>query len=315
VSSARAPRAIAVVGATATGKTELSEALADELGAEIVCCDSRQVFRELEIGTGKPSAQEREARPHHLFEALSLGQRASAGWFARAAGEARDAIRKRDRLPVLVGGSGLYLRAAMEGLASEPPHDAAVRLRIQEAMAAEGPEALHRRLRELDPLTAARLEPRDRQRISRALEVAETSGRPLSWWHAQAPPAAREESWTVLEVVEDSRRLRDRIARRTAWMFEHGLVEETAHLLEGDRGAALRALRAIGYDEALALLEGRVSGEEARLRMNQRTAQLAKRQRTWFRHQVRAMRLDAALDPHALRDRALAALATTRPVR
>ena len=146
-----APRIIAVVGATATGKTDLGEALAAALGGEVVCADSRQVFRELEIGTGKPTPAERAARPHHLFDALELGQRPSAGWYAKAVGAVCGAIHSRGRTPVLVGGSGLWLRAAQHGLSGEPPHDAQVRARIQAELERVGPEALHERLARRGP--------------------------------------------------------------------------------------------------------------------------------------------------------------------
>jgi tRNA dimethylallyltransferase len=308
VTVARSPRAVALVGVTAVGKSALAEAIADDLGAEIVCCDSRQVFRELDIGTGKPTALERAARPHHLFDTLTIGQRASAGWYGRAAGEALEAIHARGRLPLLVGGSGLYLRATIEGLDAEPPHDAAVRARIRRAMEDEGPERMHRRLAELDPEGAARLAPRDRQRIARALEVVESSGRPLSWWHRRESPKSPAASWPVIELIEDPDRLRARIAERTAWMFAHGLVEEADRLRGAGLGEVLRGLRAIGYDEALALLEGELTGEQAEARTNQRTAQLAKRQRTWFRHQVTAIRLDARAEPRVVRETFLAAL-------
>ena len=295
------PHAVALVGATATGKSDLGEALARTLDAEIVCCDSRQVFAELEIGTGKPSPGERAGRPHHLFDALRLGDHASAGWFARAAGEACAGIRRRGRLPLLVGGSGLYLKALRDGLAPTPPHDPAVRRRLREALEAEGPEALHARLASVDPETAARLAPRDGQRIGRALEVHEATGRPLSWWHARTPVAEAGSSWIVLEIVVEAAELRGRIARRTTWMFDHGLVEETIALLEGGAAEPLRALRAIGYDEAIDVIEGGLDRAEAEARVNRRTAQLAKRQRTWFRHQGGGVALDATrLDPEAL---------------
>jgi len=287
-----APRVIAVVGATATGKTDLAEALAEAIGGEVVCADSRQVFRELDIGTGKPAPAERAARPHHLFDALALGERASAGWYARAAGEACAAIHARGRTPVLVGGSGLYLRAAQHGLSGEPPHDPAVRARLREECERLGPEALHERLAHVDPVTAARLEPRDRQRVTRALEVHEASGRPLSWWHAHRGEPAVAGEWHVVELTMDPAALGERIARRTRWMFESGLVEETRALVEAGREPALRALCAVGYDEALDLLAGRITRAEAEERTGLRTRQLAKRQRTWFRHQVEAVRLD-----------------------
>src|SRR5262252_1462792 len=151
---ARPPRTLAVVGATATGKTALGETLADRLDAEIVCADSRQVFRELEIGTGKPTQRARAQRPHHLFDALALGERPSAGWYGRAATAAHAAIAQAGRVPLLVGGSGLYLRAAEHGLSDEPPHDPERRARLHAELEAVGPEALHARLRALDPETA-----------------------------------------------------------------------------------------------------------------------------------------------------------------
>ena len=286
-------RIVAVVGATATGKTALSEALAAAIGGEIVCADARQVFRELEVGTGKPTPGERGARPHHLFEALSLGERASAGAWAALAREACEAILARGATPVLVGGSGLYLAALLRGLHAAPPHDPEVRARLAEERAALGPEALHARLAGVDPETASRLSPRDGQRITRALEVAEASGRPLSWWHAQEARGALTADWRVLEVTCESAALDARIAERTRAMFAGGLAEETRALLGRGLREPLAALRAIGYDEAMELVEGRCDEADAIRRTDLRTRQLDKRQRTWFRHQVEASRLDA----------------------
>jgi tRNA dimethylallyltransferase len=290
--TAPAPRVVALVGATATGKTALGEALAAELDGEVVCADSRQVFRELEIGTGKPTPGARAARPHHLFDALGLGEAASAGWYARAAREACACIHAGGRVPVLVGGSGLYLRAARSGLAPTPPADAGVRERLRGELAAEGLEALRARLAALDPEAATRLAPGDAQRTLRALEVALASGRSLSWWHRQERAPAVAGEWRAIEIVVSPRELGRRIAGRTQWMFDRGLVEETRALLAGGSGQALRALRAVGYDEAIALIEGRLSRPAAEERTNQRTRQLAKRQRTWFRHQAAAVRID-----------------------
>ena len=286
------PRVIAIVGATATGKTDLAERLAEAIGGELVCADSRQVFRELEIGTGKPAPAERAARPHHLFDALTLGQRPSAGWYAQAVGAACGIIHSRGRTPVLVGGSGLWVRAAQHGLSDEPPHDAQVRARIQAELERIGPESLHQRLALVDPATAARLSPRDRQRITRALEVHDASGRPLSWWHEREGKPAVAGEWRVFELTLEPASLDERIAHRTRWMFETGLTEETRALVETGREAPLRALRAVGYDEALELLAGRLSRAEAEERTNLRTRQLAKRQRTWFRHQIEGVRLE-----------------------
>ena len=299
------PLTLALVGATATGKTALAEALAAELDGEVICADSRQVFRELEIGTGKPTREERGARPHHLFEALTLEQRPTAGWYGRAAQAVRAEVRARGRLPLLVGGSGLYLRAAQRGLAPSPPRHAEVRARLEAELAEQGPEALHARLKELDPAAARRIAPRDRQRILRALEVERVSGRPLTWWLAQPPPVAQEERWLLLELELPAAELDRRIATRTRWMLDHGLPEEVQGLLAAGLGNALRALRAVGYDETLDWLAGLIDRQAAEARIDLRTRQLAKRQRTWFRHQVDAHRLDARAPLEMLRAQAL----------
>ena len=287
----------ALVGATATGKTDVGEALADSLAAEIVCADSRQVFRELDLGTGKPAAVARAARPHHLFDALALEDRPSAGWFARAAGEVIGAIRARARRPLLVGGAGLYMRALQEGLSSEPALDPEARARLAAEHASAPVAELHARLRALDPAGASRLRPSDRQRVSRALEVVELSGRPLGWWREQPtrPPIAGE--WRIVELRVSPADASRRIAARTRWMFAHGLVAEVHRLLAAGRAPALRRLRAVGYDEALDLLTGAVTRAEAEERTTQRTRQLARRQRTWFRHQIAADVVECADAP------------------
>jgi tRNA dimethylallyltransferase len=306
------PVVIAVVGVTAGGKTAVGELLAARIGGEIVCADSRQVFRELELGTGKPEPAERSDLPHHLFEARTLEggpAGASAGWFADAACAAGALIHRRGAIPVLVGGSGLYLRAAMRGLAPVPEVAPEVKHRIQAELEAEGPIALHQRLCALDPITAARLEPADRQRVARALEVLESSGHSLAWWHDQGRSHAMTGTWRVFELTLPAAPLRRRIAERTRWMFENGLIEETRGLLERGLGPALKRLRAVGYDEAMAVLEGASSAAEAERVTTLRTGQLAKRQRTWFRHQVEATRLEAGADAGALAARIAAAIA------
>lgn len=285
-------RIVAIVGVTASGKTDVAERVAAAIGGEVVCADSRQVYRELEIGTGKPTPAERAARPHHLFEELSLGLagvvRGTAGWYAGAAREAVAGIRARAATPVLVGGSGLYLRAASRGLAPLPASDPAIRRGLQVELEGSGSEPLHRRLAEVDPASAARLAPRDAQRIVRALEVYESTGHPLSWWHAQRDHGATAGEWRSFELRCDAALLRERIASRTREMFRAGLVEETRALIERGLAGPLAELHAVGYDEAAALIEGRLSRADAEARTSLRTAQLAKRQRTWFRHQIQA---------------------------
>jgi len=302
---------IAVVGATATGKSAVGEMLADAMGGEIVCADSRQVFAELEIGTGKPTPAERALRPHHLFDALRLGDKASAGWYAAASAPVRAGIRARGRVPILVGGSGLYLHAARDGLTAEPPHDPELRERLRVAVAEDGAAALHQRLAEVDPVSAARLHPNDAQRIMRALEVYEASGQPLSWWHARGRVGASDEPWLVVELVVEPLVLNRRIRERAEAMFAGGLIEETRALLEAGRGDDLRPLSAIGYDEAIGVIEDRLSVTRACKDTCLRTRQLAKRQRTWFRHQVDALRLNGDADLRTLCARIRTAIDTS----
>jgi len=258
---------VAMVGATATGKTALGEALAATLGGEVVCADARQVFRELEIGSGKPTPAERAARPHHLFDWLALGERPAAGAWARAAAAACEACFERGTLPLLVGGSGLYVEALQRGLHPEPPKDAARALKV-----------------------------RDRQRVLRALEIVEASGHTLGWWreHARESPLAAE--WRAFQLVVEPAVLRARIAARTEAMWRDGLLEETRALIAAGKEEPLRRLSAIGYDEALDVLAGRLTPEAAKQAITLRTAQLAKRQRTWFRHQLSATTLDGGTD-------------------
>jgi tRNA dimethylallyltransferase len=291
---------VALVGATATGKTALAETLAAQLGAEVVCADARQVFRELEIGTGKPTPAERAAQPHHLFDWLSLGERPTAGGWARAAAAACEACFARGTLPLLVGGSGLYVEALQRGLHPEPPRDDEVRSRLQRECEASGVEAMHARLAARDPDAARSLKARDRQRVLRALEVVEVSGHTLGWWreHARESPLAAE--WRAFQLVVEPAVLRARIAERTEAMWRDGLLDETAALVAAGKEEPLRRLSAIGYDEALEVLAGRLDADAAKQAISLRTGQLAKRQRTWFRHQLSSTAIDAtagALQP------------------
>lgn len=283
---------VAIVGATATGKTAVGERVAERLAGEVVCADARQVFRELEVGTGKPTPAERGQRPHHLFAWLTLGERSTAGRWARAAAEVCEACFARGVTPVLVGGSGLYLAALQKGLHPEPPRDTAVRVALEQECDAVGVEAMHVRLSERDPDAAASLSPRDRQRVLRALEITSVSGHMLAWWRERPRAAPLAADWRAYELTCPPQQLAERIANRTRSMWDLGLLPETRALRDAGHEPALRQLAAIGYDEALEQLAGRMSSTEAEQRMNERTRQLAKRQRTWFRHQLAAVRLE-----------------------
>ncbi len=304
--------AVALVGATATGKTAVGECVAEQLRGAVVCADARQVYRELEIGTGKPTGPERANRPHHLFDLLSLGQNASAGRWARAAADTCERLFAEGITPVLVGGSGLYLAALQQGLHPEPPRDQALRARLEQECAASGIESMHARLATLDAEAAAKLGRRDRHRVLRALEIITAGGHPLAWWrdHPLAPPLVAE--WRTFELVCPAVELAKRIDDRTLAMWQEGLLDEVRGIIVAGQGPALRRLAAIGYDEALDVLEGTVSPKAALDRMSLRTRQLAKRQRTWFRHRVEAVRLEPGVGPEidvrAIGERIVAAL-------
>ena len=285
---------VALAGATATGKTAVGERVAARLGGAVVCADARQVYRELEIGTGKPTPAERAERPHRLFDWLDLSERATAGRWAREAAAVCERLLEDGVTPVLVGGSGLYLAALERGLHPEPPADAGLRARLEAAWSAEGPEAMHARLASLDPGAAASLRVRDRQRVLRALEIVTAGGRPLSWWRERPRAAPLAAEWRVFQLVCPPEVLGERIAARTRAMWEQGLLEETRGIVTAGKEGALRRLAAIGYDEALAVLAGTLTRDAAIERTAQRTRQLAKRQRTWFRHQLASEPIDAA---------------------
>jgi len=276
----RAP--FALVGPTASGKTEASLPVAEALHAEIVCVDSMLVYRGMDVGTAKPTPEERARVPHHLIDLADPTEPFSVARFQRAARRALDAIRSRGAAALLVGGSGLYHRAVVDELRF-PGTSPSIRRRLEAEVDRMGPEALHRRLASSDPEAAAKIEPGNARRVVRALEVAAVTGRPFSSfaddWHRYPPGAVVAAGIEVPRAV-----LHRRIDRRVASMMP-GLLSETAALAEREHGFAgfLTATQAIGYAEAFAVLEGRVSEEEAVRRTASRTRALARRQMAWFR--------------------------------
>ncbi len=273
---------IALVGATGTGKTGVALALAADWGAEIVNCDSRQVYRGLDIGSAKPSAAEQAAAPHHLFDVVDPDEVFDAARSAALARAAIAGIQARGRRVLVVGGSGLYLRALRRGLVPGPPRDAALRAEF-EALEAAAPGALHARLLAVDPPTAARLPAGDRVRLVRALEVLALTGRPLSVWQAEHRSAADVLPMRVVALGLERRALQARLDGRCARMLDDGLLDEIRALWGRGYGPALPALRSIGYREMGAHLRGALTRDEALAAMRLATRQFAKRQGTWFR--------------------------------
>lgn len=275
---------LAIVGATATGKSALGMTLAERLGGEIVNADALQVYRGFDIGTAKPGPEERSRVRHHLIDILEPHERYSAGEFARRAEEAIEDIQARGRLPIVVGGSGLYLRALFEGISPIPVADPEVRQRLRDRLADEdGLAGLYEELRRLDPATAARLPPGDTQRILRALEVAQVSGKPLSDWISRQPFGAQRIAVVRVGLTVPRAILYDQIAGRVARMVEEGWVEEVAGLLARGLTPDLPAFQAIGYRQLVLFFSGEWSLDRAIEETVKATRRFAKRQETWFR--------------------------------
>lgn len=286
---------VAVVGPTATGKSSLSMRVAEELpeGGEIVNADALQVYRGLDIGTAKASESDRRRIPHHLVDVLDPAERYSAGEFARRAHAAIRAIRGRGRRPLVVGGSGLYLRALLEGISPVPAGDPEVRSRLRAREQEEGLEALYQELRHVDPATAARLPPGDRQRILRALEVEQVSGLPLSGWIERRPYGEERLDAVRVGLTLPRRLLYDAIEQRVARMMKCGWVDEVETLLRRGLSPEDPAFQAIGYRQIGRYLSDECSLEEAIEETVRATRRYAKRQLTWFRKEAGICWFDA----------------------
>jgi tRNA dimethylallyltransferase len=274
------PRAAFIVGPTGVGKSAFALALAERLGGEIVNADSRQVYQAMDLGTAKPTIAERRRAPHHLIDLYPPDKRLDAAEFARRARAAIHEIAWRGRPVLVVGGSGLYLRALRAGLCAGPPASPGLRATLRTIADREGLAALHARLAACDPAAAARISPNDRQRIVRALEVFELTGVPLS--AAQAAHQFAEQPFTTLTIglTLPRKLLYEVIDRRFVAMMEAGLLDEVRGLR--DRGLARgAALTTIGYRELAAHLEGALSLPEAIRQAQQASRRLAKRQLTW----------------------------------
>jgi tRNA dimethylallyltransferase len=296
--------ALALVGPTASGKSALALAIAAAQPVEIISMDSAQLYRGMDIGTAKPSPQQRQQVAHHLIDLLEPTQAYSAAAFARDARRLIDQIRARGRLPLVVGGTMLYLKALQQGLDAMPAADPAVRAEIDALAGQHGWPWMHGQLAAVDPVTAARLHPNDAQRIQRALEVYRVSGQPLSAWQTGAPRHDAGKAPPVhIIALEPLQRgwLHQRIAERFDAMLAAGLVDEVRGLhSRGDLDASLPSMRCVGYRQVWEALEGKLPWAGLRDRGVAATRQLAKRQLTWLRampeRQVVACDAPQALD-------------------
>lgn len=275
------PRVIAIVGPTCTGKTALSLRIAEQMPAEVVACDSRTVYRRFDIGTAKPSAAERAAVPHHLLDVVDPDQNYTVAQYRAEAAQAIAAITARGKLPLVVGGTGFYARALLEGLvipqvAPQPE----LRAQLNQFAEAEGNDALHRRLQEVDPPTAARLSINDRFRIIRALEVTLTAGAPFSTLTRREEPPF-DTTWIGLTLT-DRTKLGDLIETRFQQQLADGLIAEVQSLYD-QYGANQSVMNTVNYKEMVEHIEGKTSREEAIALCTLHNRQLARRQLIWFR--------------------------------
>jgi tRNA dimethylallyltransferase len=282
---------LALVGPTASGKTEAALQVAEALGAEILSIDSMQVYRGMDVGTAKPTAEQRARVPHHLLDLVEPSEAFSVAAFQAAARETADDVRRRGLRPLLVGGSGLYLRAVVDGL-EFPRTDPAVRDELQREAEALGAERMHGRLSEMDPVAAAKIEPENVRRSVRALEVAAITGRPFSSyasaWDSYPPDRVR-----AAGVRLTPEQLRGRVDERVQEMLDAGWLDEVEKLVAGRFGEWLTSSQAIGYAELARHLGGELSLEDAVGQIVKRTRHLARRQMAWFRRDPRIRWFDA----------------------
>ncbi|MFJ9037659.1 tRNA (adenosine(37)-N6)-dimethylallyltransferase MiaA [Streptomyces sp. NPDC102406] len=308
-SAAPAPRVIAVVGPTAAGKSDLGVFLAEELGGEVVNADSMQLYRGMDIGTAKLTPEERAGVPHHLLDIWDVTQAASVAEYQKLARAEIDRLLADGRWPVLVGGSGLYVRGAVDKM-EFPGTDPEVRARLEDELTLRGSGALHARLAAADPQAAAAILPSNGRRIVRALEVIEITGKPFT---ANLP--GHDSVYDTVQIGVDVARpeLDERITTRVDRMWEAGLVEEVRTLAAEGLREGRTASRALGYQQVLAALAGECTEEEARAETVRATKRFARRQDSWFRRDPRVHWLSGALAERGeLRARAMALI--ERPV-
>jgi len=284
---------LAILGPTASGKSKLAVTLADKLtaegitnGAEVICCDSRQLYKGATIGTATPRPEERAGIPHHLYNFLDPGKELSAGEYSRLAREKVAEVRGRGHLPILVGGSGFYFQALVDGLFEAPEVDQAVRKRLTSYCKRRGVVRLWRILSRLDGESASRIKPKDRQRVIRAMEVRLQTGKPLSQLQKNIPPPPNYDL-LALGIAPPREILYRLIEERVDRMIAAGLVEEVEGLLSQGVSKESPVFKAIGYREIASHLEGETSLDEAVKQIKTHSRQYAKRQLTWFRRDKR----------------------------
>jgi tRNA dimethylallyltransferase len=290
---------IVILGPTASGKTRLAIDLALRFQGEIVSCDALQVYRHMDIGTAKILPPERHGVPHHLLDVRDPGQDFSAGDYQRLAREAICAICGRGHIPFVVGGTGFYLRALIDGLFDGPARSGSLRTRMRKIIRRKGSAFLHRSLQRVDPGSASRIAETDAERIIRAYEVYLISGKTMSWWQQQPRDALKGYRWLKIGLKIPREELYQRIDRRAEEMFRMGFLEEVKALI-GRYPRESHAFKAIGYRQAADHLEGRLELQEAIDETQKQSRHYAKRQITWFRADPEIAWLDGTMDSSEL---------------
>ncbi len=286
---------LCLLGPTAVGKTEIAIQLAQHLNGEIVSVDSCQIYKQMDIGTAKPTPEEQEAARHHLIDCVDIAQAFSVADFQSLADIAIADIQNRGKLVILVGGAGLYFRAIVDGLFEGPGADASLRKRLEAEAAQHGVEALHDRLRTCDPEAADRIHPNNLVRVIRALEVYELTGTPMSELQQQWQPENQRYPFIAFGLTMPRKLLYRRIEQRVDIMLTNGLITEVESLLAAGYSRDSNALQSFGYKELIAYLDGKCTYDEAVDRLKQNTRRFAKRQLTWFRKDKRIEWMDREL--------------------
>nr|PZN11739.1 MAG: tRNA (adenosine(37)-N6)-dimethylallyltransferase MiaA [Caldicoprobacter oshimai] len=277
---------VVIVGPTAVGKTRLSIELAKALNGEIVSADSMQIYRYMDIGTAKPTAEERQGIPHHMMDIIDPGQEFSVAEYQRLATQAIDDIHSRNKLPIVVGGTGLYIKSLLYPMNfTDASYDQEFRKELQRQAETMGKEYLHKKLQAVDPKTAARLHPNDVRRVIRALEVYHLTGKPMSEYNQELEKMDYKYNVAMIGLTMDRAKLYERINQRVDEMIEKGLLDEVKRLLDRGYTRDMISMQGLGYKELIDYLQGRVSLEEAIYILKRETRRYAKRQLTWFRAQ------------------------------
>lgn len=290
-------RLLCLLGPTAVGKTEIAIQLAQHLNAEIVSVDSRQIYRQMDIGTAKPTSEEQQTARHHLIDCVDISQPFSVADYQSLVDTAIADIQNRGKQVLLVGGAGLYFRAVVDGLFEGPDADTALRERLEQEAAQHGVNVLHERLRACDPVSAERIHPNNVVRVIRALEVYELTGTPMSEHQQQWHQENQRYPFIAFCLTMPRALLYQRIEQRVDVMLANGLIAEVESLLAAGYARDSAALRSFGYKELIAYLDGECTYLEAVEQLKQNTRRFAKRQLTWFRKDTRIDWVDRNATP------------------